>query len=156
MREKIVALVVLVAVSVAATNAAWAYDESLAKSYEKYFAPFSGKATGKTMQMIKPPDFVAAVQEGENLFVLDVRTPAETGIYGITIPGSVVVPMDQVFTPENLARIPIDKKVVVVCKGGHRAVAVATGLRHVGFSNVYVLKNGTEALVDYLNPKTAY
>lgn len=106
--------------------------------------------------MIKTPDFVKAVQTGQEMFVLDIRTPAETGMYGLTLPGSTAIPMNHVFKPGNLARIPTDQKVVVVCKGGHRAMATATALRHVGFKNVYVLKHGISDLANYLSPKNAY
>lgn len=146
----------LIVISVLASGTAWSYDQGLAGSYEQYFAQFSGKATPKALQMIKTPDFVKAVQMGEQMFVLDIRTPAETGIYGLTLPGSTAIPMNQIFKPENLARIPTDQKVVVVCKGGHRAMAIATGLRHVGFKNVFVLKNGISDLATYLSPKNAY
>lgn len=135
---------------------AWSFDKGLAGSYEQYFAQFDGKATPKALHMIKTPDFVKAVQTGQEMFVLDIRTPAETGMYGLTLPGSTAIPMNQVFTPESLARIPTDQKVVVVCKAGHRAMAVATALRHVGFKNVYVLKHGISDLANYLSPKNAY
>ena len=63
--------------------------------------------------------------------------------------------MNEVFKPENLTRIPDSGKVVVVCRGGIRAAMIATGLRHIGFANVYVLHGGTMALSDYLTPGTA-
>jgi len=156
MRLKIEILLLLIGISLLSTTAAWAYDKALAESYEQYFTPFSGKATPKALQMINTPDFVKSVKAGEKLFILDIRTPAETGIYGLTIPGSIAIPMDQVFKPDNLARIPTEKKVVVVCKAGHRAMAVGTALRHAGFSNVYVLKHGFADLAQYLSPKNAY
>ena len=106
--------------------------------------------------MIPTANFVKAVQAGEKMLVIDIRTPAETGMYGLTIPGSVAIPMDQIFKPENLTRIPSDQKVVVVCKAGHRAMAVATALRHSGFKNVYVLKHGISDVAAYLSPKNAY
>ncbi|MCK5647811.1 MAG: rhodanese-like domain-containing protein [Gammaproteobacteria bacterium] len=137
------------------TSFAWAYDKMMAESYDQYFKPFSEKATSKSLHMIKTADFVKGVRAGK-LFVIDVRTPGETGIYGITIHGSVVIPMDQVFKAENLALLPTDKKVVVVCKAGHRAMAVSTALRHIGFNNVYSLKLGLQDLAKYLSPKTAY
>ncbi len=138
-----------------ATSSAWAYDNMLAESYAQYFKPFSAKATSKSLHMVKTPDFVKDVRAGKVL-VLDIRTPGETGIYGITIPGSLVIPMDQVFSAENLARLPTDKKIVIVCKAGLRSVAVSTALRHIGFDNVYSLKLGLEDLAKYLSPKTAY
>jgi len=137
-------------------GSAWSFDKGLAGSYEQYFAQFDGKATPKALHMIKTPDFVKAVLTGQKMFVLDIRTPAETGMYGLTLAGSTAIPMNQVFKPENLARIPTDQKVVIVCKAGHRAMGIATALRHVGFKNVYVLKHGISDLAKYLSPKNGY
>jgi rhodanese-related sulfurtransferase len=145
--------VVLLAVAlVIIASAASAYDETMARSYEQYFEVFEGKATGKALQLMGAAEFVDAVKAGEDVFVLDIRTSAETEIYGITIPGAVSIPMNEVFNPENLARIPDNRKVVVVCRGGIRAAVIATGLRHIGFADVYVLHKGTMALADYLTP----
>lgn len=88
-------------------------------------------------------------------FVLDVRTEQESAIYGITLADSVSVPMKEVFTKETLDQLPTDRKIVVVCKGGHRATAVAMGLRQIGFKDVFILKGGFTAFAKYLTPKTA-
>ena len=74
-------------------STSWAYDQQLAESYASFFKPFSEKATAKSLQMMKTPDFVKAVKSGQ-LFVLDIRTPGETVFYVITTPGSAVIPMD--------------------------------------------------------------
>jgi len=138
------------------STAIFAYNQDLAASYEKFLRPFAGGTTAKTLQQIKVPDFMKAVKKGEKLVVLDVRTPAESGVFGINVPDTLTIPMDQVFEPENLARIPTDQKVVVVCKAGHRAFVVAFALRHIGFKNIYILKGGSNSLVSYLSPKNAY
>ena len=138
-----------------AASSSWAYDTMMAESYNQYFEPFSGKATSKSLHMIKTADFVKGVIAGK-LFVIDIRTPGETGIFGITIPESVNLPMDQVFKAENLAKLPTNGKIVIVCKAGHRSMAVSTALRHTGFNNVYSLKLGIQDLAKYLTPKTAY
>jgi rhodanese-related sulfurtransferase len=135
-----------------ASASTWAYDERLAQSYEQYFDKFAGKGVGKALQLMGAQELVEAVKAGDDVFVLDIRTTAETEIYAMTIPGSVAIPMNEVFKPENLARIPSDKKVVVVCRGGIRAAVIATALRHIGLDDVYVLHNGTMALADYLTP----
>jgi adenylyltransferase/sulfurtransferase len=70
-------------------------------------------------------------------------------------PHSLLIPMDQLFTPEGLAQVPTDKPVVILCKGGERAVAAAVALRHLGYANVRVLKGGYQALATYLDPKIA-
>ena len=134
----------------------FAYDKELAKNFEQYFSSFSVGGTGKAMQFISAKTLVEGQQKGDNLFILDVRTPGETGIYGFNMANSLAIPMDKVFKPENLKKIPTGLKVVVVCKAGTRAIAVATGLRNIGFKNVFVLKNGFAALANYHSPKTAY
>ena len=150
--KKIILMVVMFLI---AASSAWAYDTMMAESYDQYFEPFSGKATSKSLHMIKTADFVKDVRAGK-LFVIDVRTPGETGIFGITVPESVALPMDQVFKAENLAKLPTNGKIVIVCKAGHRSMAISTALRHIGFNNVYSLKLGIQDLAKYLTPKTAY
>ena len=149
-------LFLLVILSIFFVNPAFAYDKGLAKSYEQYFSPFSGKGTPKALQMIPTKDFVESVKKGDELFIVDIRTPGETGVYGLNLSNSITIPMNEVFKPENLAKIPATGKVVIVCKAGHRAMAVATGLRHIGFKNVFVLKNGISDVANYLSPKNAY
>ena len=149
-------LFLLVILSMFFFNPAFAYDQGLAKSYEQYFSPFSGKGTPKALQMIPTKDFVESVKKGDELFIVDIRTPGETGVYGLNLSNSIATPMNEVFKPENLAKIPATGKVVIVCKAGHRAMAVATGLRHIGFKNVFVLKDGISDVANYLSPKNAY
>ena len=132
------------------------YYRTVAKGYAQLFAPAVGKATPKALHLLKTEDFVKAVKSGENLVILDVRTPGEGGIVGLALPNTLMIPVDQVFKPENLDQLPTDRKIVVVCKGGHRAMAVATALRHIGFEQTYVLKLGLTDLANYVNPKTAY
>ena len=86
---------------------------------------------------------------------LDVRTPAEIGVFTSILPGALTIPVYVLFSEANLARIPTDKTVVVLCKSGTRATAAGTALRHIGFENVYVLKGGFKALVAYMGPKEA-
>lgn len=148
-------VILMVVVYLLTISSGWAYDKIMAESYAQYFKPFSEKATSKSLHMMKTADFVKDLRAGK-LFVLDVRTPGESGIYGITVPESVAIPMDQVFIPENLASLPTSGKIVVVCKAGQRSMAVSTALRHIGFENVYTLKLGLQDLAKYVTPKTAY
>lgn len=99
--------------------------------------------------------FVEELKQGKELVALDVRTPAEAGVFTVALPVSLAIPINELFTAENLERIPTDKPVVVICLSGTRATAAGTALRHVGFDNVRILKGGFKALVGYLNPKTA-
>jgi rhodanese-related sulfurtransferase len=147
--------IVLAAMALAVTGPAWSYDTAMAQSYAKLFAPVTGASAGKALHLMKPDAFVNKVKAEEPLTVLDVRTPAETGIFSATLPGTLVIPVDELFTEASLARIPTDRTVVVICKSGTRAAAAGTALRHIGFDNVYILKGGFKALAGYLGPVEA-
>jgi len=149
-------LFILIFLSMFMVGSAFSYDQKLARSYDKYFKPFVNETTGKAMQMITTKSFIEYVKYDEDMFVIDIRTPGETGVYGFNFKKSITLPMNDVFKPENLAKIPITGKVVIVCKAGHRAMAIATGLRHIGFKNVFVLKSGISDIAQYLTPKSAY
>ena len=147
--------ITLLAVAVTISGPAWSYDSAMAESYAELFAPVKGAGAGKALHLIPPDAFLNKVKAKEPLVVLDIRTPAETGVYSVTLPGSLVIPVNELFTETNLALIPTDKTVVVLCLSGTRASAAGTALRHIGFENVYILKGGFKALTGYLGPKEA-
>ena len=145
----------LLAVAVAFAGPAWSYDTAMAESYAQLFAPVKGAGAGKALHLIKPDSLLNKVKAKEPLVILDIRTPAETGVYSVTLPGSLMIPVGELFTETKLSLIPTDKTVVVVCMSGTRATAAGTALRHIGFENVYVLKGGFKALTGYLGPVEA-
>jgi len=147
--------ITFLAVAISIAGPAWSYDTAMAKSYADLFAPVKGAGAGKALHLMKPDAFLGKVKAKEPLVVVDIRTPAETGVYSATLPGTLVIPVNELFTEANLARIPTDKTVVVLCKSGTRAAAAGTALRHIGFDNVYVLKGGFKALAGYMGPKEA-
>ena len=147
--------ITILAVVITVAGPAWSYDSVMAESYAELFAPVKGAGAGKALHLMKPDVFLNKVKAKELLVAVDIRTPAETGVYSATLPGTLVIPLDELFTKVNLARIPTDKTVVVVCKSGTRAAAAGTALRHIGFDNVYVLKGGFKALAGYMGPKEA-
>jgi rhodanese-related sulfurtransferase len=148
---KILSLVMAVTLA----SPVWSYDAAMAESYAKLFAPVQGAGAGKGLHLITPDAFLNKVKTKEPVLALDVRTPAETAVYSVTLPGALVIPINELFTEANLARIPTDRTVVVFCLSGARATAAGTALRHIGFENVYVLKGGFKALTAYMGPKEA-
>lgn len=138
-----------------ASGSAQSYDENLAESYARLFQPAVGARAGKALHLMTPEVFVTKVISGERLVVLDVRTPAEMSFYTSVLPESLAIPINELFTPSNLARVPTDSPVVVFCKSGTRATAAGTALRHIGFDNVFILKGGFKALSGYLDAKNA-
>jgi len=131
------------------------YDAELAQSYAKLFEPAVGAKTGKALHFMKPEQLVKDLQAGKEIVTLDIRTPNELGVFGMALPGSIEIPLNEVFLPENLDRIPQDKTVVLVCQSGTRTAAIVSALRRVGFENAYVLRGGLIALSKHLNAKTA-
>ncbi|MGD8207654.1 MAG: rhodanese-like domain-containing protein [Thiohalocapsa sp.] len=138
------------------TATALAYDEALAKTYAQFFASFDEKQVPKALHMMPPEKVVEAIKQGEDIVLLDVRTHQEQGILAVKFGETLSIPMNEVFEPENLARIPTDRKVVVTCQSGLRCTIIELALRNVGFDNVYAMKGGLKALMAYLGPKTAF
>jgi rhodanese-related sulfurtransferase len=136
-------------------GAAAGHDLDLAASYARLFQPVQGAAAGKALHLMPMEKFIQGLQSGKPMVALDVRTPGETRVFGMTMPGSLAIPANEVFLEENLARIPTDRTVVVICQAGVRAAIVGTALRHVGYDNVYVLKGGLKGLSAALNCKAA-
>jgi rhodanese-related sulfurtransferase len=126
----------------------------LAASHAELFAGATGPQTGKALHLMPAAAFVDAGKAGKPVVVLDIRTPAESGIYGAWLEETLAIPLERLFLPEKLERVPTDQKVVVICKSGMGAAA--TALRHVGFDNVYCLKGGLMALARWVSPKTGH
>lgn len=152
---KRISITMLAGLYLGMSSLAWSYDTQMAKSYAKLFTPVVGAKAGKSLHLIPPAAFVKNVKEGKEYVALDVRTPAETRFFGMTLPNSLVIPADQLFRAENLDRIPTDKPVIIICQLGGRSVATGTALRHIGFDNVYILKGGLKGLSTFLGPKEA-
>ncbi len=138
--------------SMSLSTASWSYDATKAKEYEALFSPAMGAKVGKALHFVSAKAFVNDIQAGKEMLAIDVRSPAETSVFALTIPNSVEIPVNEIFQAENLKRIPTDKPVMIMCKSGARATAVGTALRHIGFDNVYIVKGGFKAVANAVGP----
>lgn len=134
---------------------AFAYDKELAKVYEEFFSTFEEKMVPKELHRV-PVEKLTEMMKEKQVVLIDVRTRAEQQLIGLTYKDTLSMPMNEVFRPENLAKIPTDKKVVVTCHKGLRCTIIALGLRHIGFDNVYSAKGGLLELMKYVGAKTAF
>jgi rhodanese-related sulfurtransferase len=134
---------------------AFAYDKQLAKVYQDFFSAFEEKMVPKELHRI-PVEKLAEMMKKEQVVLLDVRTLAEQQLVGLCYKHTLSMPMNDVFKPENLAKIPTDKKVVATCHKGLRCTIIALGLRNIGFDNVYSAKGGMLGLMKYVGAKTAF
>ena len=132
-----------------------AFDREGAADYAKMFASVQGPKAGKHLHLLKPQQFVDQVRAGMEYVTVDIRTPGETRFFTGNLPGHLVIPLNQLFQEDQLAQLPEDKPIVVMCKSGTRAAAAATALRNVGFEQTYALKGGFKGLMSYLGPKEA-
>jgi rhodanese-related sulfurtransferase len=133
----------------------FAFDKEKAAHYLKIYEKAEGAAVGKALHLMTPDVFLAKLKAGEKFVLLDVRTEKETEILGVRLPGTIRAPLNRVFEEENLAKLPKDKTILVVCRSGVRSTLVTTGLRDIGFANAYSLKGGILKLADSLSPKIA-
>ncbi|MCP5298421.1 MAG: rhodanese-like domain-containing protein [Chromatiaceae bacterium] len=145
--------VLLASMLVAAPIAA--YDSAEAEGYAQMFATVQGPQAGKHLHLISPEQFVNEVRAGKQYVTLDIRTPGETRFFTGNLPGHLVIPLNELFKPDQLAKLPQDAPIVVMCASGVRATAATTALRDIGFEQTYVLKGGFKGLVTYLGAKEA-
>lgn len=81
--------------------------------------------------------------------LLDVREPFEVEICAVA--GSRHLPMRQI--PENLADLPRDQPILVLCHHGGRSLRVTQFLRANGFGNVTNVAGGIDAWAEQVDPK---
>jgi len=79
---------------------------------------------------------------------------AERNVVGVNLPGTLNIPLDQLFKKENLDRLPKDGKILVVCHSGSRAAGATALLSAIGFTNASYVNGGLIALVTGVTPKS--
>ena len=88
------------------------------------------------------------VQQGEGVFILDVRNPEEFEI--CRIPGSTLIPLPEL--PQRFAELDRGREMVVHCKSGMRSAKACGILRQAGFQNVRNVVGGILAWSDKVDP----
>ncbi len=126
----------------------FSYDAELAKRLDAMFSQMTPEVLKQRPCQIDANQLFEMIKKKEDFVILDIRTPQEQSITGITWKNTLNIPMHEVFKLENLNKLPKDKKIVVVCHSGDRAAAVVTGLRAIGFNNAYQFRGGIKELAD--------
>jgi rhodanese-related sulfurtransferase len=127
------------------------FDRGVAATCSQIFSEVRGAAAGKGLRLVSPEAFVKDLDRFRRALILDVRTPEETAIIGMSLGKVRRVPASELFRGRTLEALPTEGDILVVCSSGARAVAVGTALRIVGFRNVSVLQGGLAQLSAYLN-----
>jgi glyoxylase-like metal-dependent hydrolase (beta-lactamase superfamily II)/rhodanese-related sulfurtransferase len=96
---------------------------------------------------IEPYDLKNKMDSGENLYILDVRTPEEYKSWKISYDKHVepsLVPLDKLSSAEQIKNIPKDMEVITVCSHGMRSKMAAEYLSQLGY-NVKSIRGGMVA-----------
>jgi glyoxylase-like metal-dependent hydrolase (beta-lactamase superfamily II)/rhodanese-related sulfurtransferase len=86
---------------------------------------------------IEPSDLKNKIDFGENIYILDVRTPEEYKSWKISYDKHVepsLVPLDKLSSDEQIRNIPRDREVITVCSHGMRSKMAAEYLSQLGYN----------------------
>ena len=94
-----------------------------------------------TIKQLSPTELNNRIQQGDNIFLLDVREPHEFKYANIA--NSVLIPLNQI--PQRLAELDQQQEIVVICHHGMRSQQAANYLERSGFKTIANLKGGIDA-----------
>jgi adenylyltransferase/sulfurtransferase len=80
------------------------------------------------------------MDRGEDVYLIDVREPAEYEI--VRIPGSVLIPKGEIMSGEALSDLPADRRIVLHCKSGMRSAEALAVLKGAGFADAVHVQGG--------------
>ena len=91
---------------------------------------------------IAAEDVLKRTQAGDkNLVIVDVRMPKDKKYDQGHLPGAIYIGFKEIAKPENLARLPKDKDIIVHCDTGHEQNKALSVLRMLGY-RAYDMKWG--------------
>lgn len=99
-------------------------------------------ATTTTIASVTPAALAERIGSGEDICLVDVRTPVE--FEGVHAQGAHNVPLDA-FDPAAVVRSSNGERVHVICHSGSRASAACERMLAAGCSNVVNVEGGTQA-----------
>jgi molybdopterin/thiamine biosynthesis adenylyltransferase/rhodanese-related sulfurtransferase len=97
---------------------------------------------------VEPRQVDAWMKQGEDVVLLDVRTPLEVG--HCRLPSSVFVPLLEL--PQRLEELDSNRRIVVYCHHGIRSAQAVAFLRGRGFERAINLAGGIEAWSRQVDP----
>ena len=119
--------------------------------YEAFCGTLSDEAMEAAVgSTILATELKAMIDGGENIYLVDVREPAEYEI--VSIPGSVLIPKGDILNGSALSQLPQDKKVVMYCKSGIRSAETLAAVKAAGFRDAVHVQGGVVAWVNQVDP----
>jgi sulfur-carrier protein adenylyltransferase/sulfurtransferase len=119
------------------------------------YETFCGAVSDEAMQAaqgstIVPRELKKWIDDGENIFLVDVREPAEFEI--VSIPGATLIPKGEFLNGSALERMPQDKRIVLYCKSGMRSAEALAIVKGAGFADAVHLGSGVVGWVNQVDP----
>ncbi|NTU78559.1 MAG: rhodanese-like domain-containing protein [Chloroflexales bacterium] len=105
-------------------------------------APTTAPAAVEPFTNISVQDLKSALDSGEKLLLLDVRTPEEYTGDG-HVAGSLLIPVDQV--QARLGELPKDTPIVCICRSGNRSRVACETLAANGYAGLRNVEGGMRA-----------
>jgi rhodanese-related sulfurtransferase len=102
---------------------------------------FPAAADAASASNLNPRDAFTMLGQRRDLYLLDVRTPAEYREFRLA--GARLIPIDQL--PGRLSELPRDKPILVYCAVGSRSAQVVNYLARQGYPEIYNLSGGIYA-----------
>ena len=91
------------------------------------------------------------MQEGEDVVLIDCRTPEEWEM--ARIDGAMLVPLQELSIRIGELRELEERPIVVHCHKGKRSMTVTSVLRELGFANVRSMSGGIHAWSEEVDPR---
>ncbi len=128
-----------------------ATQTELLADYEDFCGAVSEEAVSATLgATITATELKEWQDAGKDLFLVDVREPAEYEI--VRIPNSVLIPKGEVVSGEALARLPQDRQIVLYCKSGVRSAEALAAVKAAGFRDAVHVQGGVLGWVRLVDP----
>lgn len=115
------------------------------KSWDK------GLIKKETRAIIDPEELWSKIKKKEELVLVDVRQPEEFSDF--RIPGSINIPLSDLFDKNTVNKIPKNKQVVTICPHGNRSMIAAFALARNGI-DASSLEGGLAGWGQVLNSQT--
>jgi molybdopterin/thiamine biosynthesis adenylyltransferase/rhodanese-related sulfurtransferase len=123
----------------------------LLEDYEDFCGAVSEEASAATLgATITARELKDWQDSGKDLFLVDVREPAEYEI--VSIPGATLIPKGEILSGEALARFPQDRQIVLHCKSGVRSAEALAALKAAGFKDAVHVQGGIVSWVNTVDP----
>jgi molybdopterin/thiamine biosynthesis adenylyltransferase/rhodanese-related sulfurtransferase len=100
---------------------------------------------------IVPRELKEMIDRGDNIYLVDVREPAEFEI--VSIPGATLIPKGEFMNGSALVGLPQDKRLVLYCKTGIRSAEALAIVKGAGFADAVHVGGGVVGWVNQVQPE---